>query len=157
MVHQVPHPIKQHQVKNGSLAMMAASAVRREEGDNEEEEEEEAEGGGGGQELPNGWKRVIEQPLHKSYLLSPSVNSEGKAVKPVKVFSRKLHELQAPSSRFPHGRFHEIEEQHFSWVRKRVQLQVGIVQMIKYCIYFKLSIACFTRFKYISVYFEIPC
>ena len=38
MGQQVLLPIKQHQVKNGSLAMMAASAVRREEGDNEEEE-----------------------------------------------------------------------------------------------------------------------
>ena len=80
--------------------MMAASAVRGESGDEEGgegEEAEEAEGGGGGlkDKLPEGWDIVIVQPLSKSVLLSPSVDSEGKEVKSVKVYTYgKLQGLQ---------------------------------------------------------------
>ena len=115
--------------------MMAVSAVRGESGDEEGgegEEAEEAEGGGGGlkDKLPEGWDIVIVQPLSKSVLLSPSVDSEGKEVKAVKVYTYgKLQGLKRPSSRFPNGRFHEIGEHHFSWVKRRVQPQAGIVHI----------------------------
>ena len=123
--------------------MMAASAVGGETGDVGGGEGEEAQGGGGGlkDNLPEGWDIVIAQPLSKSYLLSPSVDSEGKEVKAVKVYTYgKLQGLQGPSSRFPNGRFHEIGEHHFSWVKRRVQPQVGIVQITMNTLYCKLDL-----------------
>ena len=125
---------------------MAASAVRGESGDEEGgegEEAEEVEGGGGGEKdkLPKGWDIVIGQPLAKSYLLSPSVDSEGKEVKAVKVYTYgKLQGLQRPSSRFPNGRFHEIGEHHFSWVKRRVQPQAGIVHIPMNTLYCRLDL-----------------
>ena len=75
--------------------------------------------------LPAGWDRVIVPPPGRSYLWSPAVNSEGEEVKRVKVFNfGKMQGLQGPSPRYPHGRFQEIEEKHFSWSTKRVLSQV---------------------------------
>ena len=84
---------------------------------------EEGGGVGGGQNralegvqpLPVGWDSVVVPPPGRNYLWSPALNSEGKEVKRVKVFSfGQVQGLQGPSPKFPHGRFQEIEKRHFT-------------------------------------------
>ena len=89
---------------------------------------EVGEEGGAGEDvtaLPARWERVVVPPPGRSYLWSPAVDSEGEEVKRLKVYTfSQMQCLQGPSPRYPHGRFHEIEKEHFSWNSKRVRLQV---------------------------------
>jgi hypothetical protein len=111
----------------GLLRFAANLRAAEEEDEGEGDEDVQGDVPGDQIQLPPGWE-VIRPEGKAPYLFSPGMDNEGKPMKRVVVAKPgKMRQLQAPSKAFPTGRFHELTQDHFYWIKRRRSAAVATI------------------------------